>query len=823
VATVLPENASNKNVAWSSSAPGVATVNNSGLVTAVANGSTTITVATQDGNKTATCAVTVAPVAATGVTLNRRNMSLALGESEPIVATVLPENAANKNVTWTTSNAGIATVSAAGVVTATGRGTATITATTADGGHKATCDVSLVNVYVAGQDEMWRAAVWKNGALYPLTQLTDTVAEGTGCSVYVTDAGDVYVLDREWEYEELDYSPWYRYAVTTKVWKNGLPHLSMPIEGHYYSGTNIVERAYHQPHSIFVSGSDVYVCGILIKTPAYSSTTEYHPRLWKNGVLQPLEYDAETKYAWPQSVFAANGNVYVAGSGRVGTPVRQFAALWVNGSVTYLHSAEAVSGMAQSVFVSGGDVYVGGVETIDGHPRATVWKNGAAQHYAIPNESSLGEYVSSIFVSGNDVYAADYCFYMNSPQRTGAFLWKNGVVQQLSPQDGHAGAYSVNVFGDDVYILGSEAVDGEEIVTIWKNGVARRLPNSVRLWSYGELAAARVTQGVTSVSLDKTSMEVYAGFKGWLTAAVQPYNAANAVSWSSSNNSIATVAADGTVTGVALGSATITATTVDGNRAATCQVTVLAPVRVTGVTVNQTEYQVAVRTSFDLWSIVQPNNATNQNVTWTSSNPSVAAITDVYSDGYFYEGYACAVSAVAPGTAAITARTEDGGFAATCVVTVFAVPVTGVSLSQSAMSLVVGDPVRQLSASFQPSTATNRNIAWTISNPAVVEIAANYGYYIYVRGASAGTATITAVTEDGSFTATCEVTVTESGIAHPPVDAESFGPAPFGIDPAETQDALGVRRRGRIARRVEPVQLPAPVINGPAGAAFAVN
>ena len=144
-ATVQPDSATNKNVTWESSNTSVATVDVSGLVTAVSAGTTTITVTTEDGDKTATCEVTVtaATVPVTGVTLNKTSTSLYVGDTETLTATVAPDNATDKDVTWTSSDSAVATVDQNGLVTALARGTAVITATTADGGKTASCTVTV--------------------------------------------------------------------------------------------------------------------------------------------------------------------------------------------------------------------------------------------------------------------------------------------------------------------------------------------------------------------------------------------------------------------------------------------------------------------------------------------------------------------------------------------------------------------------------------------------------------------------------------------------------------------------------------------------------
>jgi uncharacterized protein YjdB len=142
-ATVSPTNATNKTVSWSSSNSSVASVSSAGVVTGVAAGSATITVTTQDGNKTATCAITVTNVAVTGVTVSPASAPIAAGATVTLTATVAPTNATNKNVTWSTSNSAIATVSTAGIVTGVANGSATITVTTVDQSKTATCAVTV--------------------------------------------------------------------------------------------------------------------------------------------------------------------------------------------------------------------------------------------------------------------------------------------------------------------------------------------------------------------------------------------------------------------------------------------------------------------------------------------------------------------------------------------------------------------------------------------------------------------------------------------------------------------------------------------------------
>ena len=148
VATVAPGNATNKNVEWTSYGPSIATVDAStGEVTAVALGTATITVTTADGGKTADCVVTVVPVAVTGITLDHATMFIMVGDMKPLTATVLPENAANKNVIWSSDDWDIAVVnSLTGEILGAAVGTTTITATTEDGEKTAGCVVTVLEV-----------------------------------------------------------------------------------------------------------------------------------------------------------------------------------------------------------------------------------------------------------------------------------------------------------------------------------------------------------------------------------------------------------------------------------------------------------------------------------------------------------------------------------------------------------------------------------------------------------------------------------------------------------------------------------------------------
>ncbi|WP_462426211.1 Ig-like domain-containing protein [Anaerotignum lactatifermentans] len=263
-----------------------------------------------------------------------------------------------------------------------------------------------------------------------------------------------------------------------------------------------------------------------------------------------------------------------------------------------------------------------------------------------------------------------------------------------------------------------------------------------------EVTVNAPTKPVTNVTLEPTTLTLEAGSTGKLTATVEPSDATNqTVTWSSNNEQVATVA-DGTVTAVKAGTATIMVTTADGSKTAACEVTVNAPTKpVTNVTLEPTTLTLEAGSTGKLTATVEPSDATNQTVTWSSNNEQVATV----ADG--------TVTAVKEGTAAITVKTADGNYQATCAVTVKPqnVLVTHISVTGTA-SLYVGDTAK-LTAKVEPTNATNPAVTWSSNNESVATV----GTDGTVTAVSAGTATIRATAQDGSnVSGSCGVTVQQA-------------------------------------------------------------
>ena len=249
---------------------------------------------------------------------------------------------------------------------------------------------------------------------------------------------------------------------------------------------------------------------------------------------------------------------------------------------------------------------------------------------------------------------------------------------------------------------------------------------------------------VTGVTLDKSSISILVGASETLAATVSPKDAANKkVSWKSDKPEIATVDANGKVTGVKAGEATITVTTEDGGKTATCKVTVSdKEIKVTGVKLNKSETSLLVGGNETLTATVLPEDATNQNVTWKSDKPEIATVD---ANGK--------VTGVAAGEATITVTTEDGGKTATCKVTVKPNLVSEITLA--ALAIYVGES-KAITATVKPDDATNKALTWTSSDETVATVDATGK----VTGKKIGTATITATAQDGSgVSGSCTVTV----------------------------------------------------------------
>ncbi len=246
----------------------------------------------------------------------------------------------------------------------------------------------------------------------------------------------------------------------------------------------------------------------------------------------------------------------------------------------------------------------------------------------------------------------------------------------------------------------------------------------------------------TGIRLNTTAAQFFTGTTYELIATFTPADATTRdVTWTTTDAAIATVE-NGIVKGIAAGKATITATTTDGQYKASCEVTIVETVTITGLTLDTVNLTLYAGDVHHLVAKLLPADATYQAVVWTSADEKVARV----EDGW--------VIAVAKGQTVITVATQDGRFTATCNVTVKEIPVLGVMLDLSEVDLFVGS-VRQLNATINPEDATNKKLIWSTADENIAIVDNNGMIFALAKGQTV----ITVTTKDGGFTATCNVTV----------------------------------------------------------------
>lgn len=252
-----------------------------------------------------------------------------------------------------------------------------------------------------------------------------------------------------------------------------------------------------------------------------------------------------------------------------------------------------------------------------------------------------------------------------------------------------------------------------------------------------------VTQAVEGLILNFTEKTIYKGEEFKIEVSVTPSSATKLdVTWKSSNTSVATVNSEGKVTGLKGGIAIISCTTVDGGFVERCIVTVRETV--TKITLNYDTYDLGINKTFTLIATVTTESATNQNVTWKSSNTKVATVN---KNGK--------VTGISLGYATITAIAQDGSeVEATCEIRVVT-PVSGITLDKSYITMYIGDS-KTLKATIRPNNSTYKKAKWT-SGDETIAIVDEDGV---VTALKEGSTTIVAEAQDSSGKkAICYVTV----------------------------------------------------------------
>ena len=641
-ATLTPPTASNKNVTWSSSNTNVATVDQNGKVTPKANGTTTITVRTNDGNYTASAQVTV-KTKVTGITVSPTSATINMGETKTFTATISPSTASNKTVNWTSSNTNVATVDSNGKVTPKANGTTTITATSAENSSIKASATVTVQTKVTGVTISPTSATINMGETKTFTATISPSTASNKNVNWTSSNTNVATVDSTGK-------------VTPKA-----------------NGTATITATSAENSSIKASAT------ITVQTKVTGVT------------ISPT---SATIYMGETKIFTATVSPSTA----------------TNKTVTWTSTNTSVA-------------------TVDSNGKVTPKANGTTT-------------IKVTTADGSKTASASVTVRTNA---TGVTLNKTSTIIEVGKTETLSATVTPSTTSDKTITWSSA---NTSVATVDSNGKVTAVSNGetdiIARTTNGITARCRVNvvTSVDGIHLSKTSTELKPDQTETLTYVIYPSTASNqSVTWSSNNTSVATVS-NGVITAKAPGTAIITVKTADGSKQDQCTVKVITPV--TRVKLNKNSTVLAVGQTDTFSATITPSGATYKGVSWSSSNASVATVSD--------EGVVTAVSA---GQAEITVTTDEGGKTDVATVTVY-VPVDGIHLSEEELSIPKGGTAT-LSYSIYPSTASNQNVTWSSSKIEVATIS-DEGV---ITAKEPGTTIITVTTADGSKSASATVTVTQ--------------------------------------------------------------
>ena len=765
-ATVLPHNATDKSLTWTSSNPTAATVNQAGEVTALTIGTTTIRATAKDGSdKYDECVVTVVePILVTGVTLDQTELTLKEGDIVLLTATVLPDNATDPSLNWTSSNPAVASVNAAGMISALEMGTTTIRATANDGsGHYAECTLT-VEEYIPPVIPVTSVT---------LDKTTLTLEEGQSASLNATvmpaDASD-----------------------KSLTWSSSNPAVATVNDAGVVTaltaGTTIVKATANDDSGKYGECTVTVQEGVPPQVPVTAVTLNKTTLTLLEGASASLIATVTPDNATDKSLTWSSSNPAVASVNQAGVVTALTA-----GTTTVKATANDASGKYAECVVTVKEEVIPVTSvtldkttlTLEEEQTATLvatvapdnatdpsltWSSSNPAIASVNDEgvvTALTAGTTTIRATANDdsgKYAE--CAVTVTPKPvpvTSVTLNKH----EMTLVEGQSESLIATVLPDDAtdpsltWSSSNPAiatVNDAGVVTAVKAGTA--VVKATAKDDSGKYDECTVTVNpkiilVTSVTLDNTTLTLEEGQSTMLKATVAPDDATDkSLTWTSSDPAVATVNQVGVVTALKAGTTTIKATAKDeSGKYGECTVTVKKKViPVTSVSLDKSTLSLEEGTSAPLTARVRPSNATDPSLTWSSSDPDVATVDD--------EGV---VTALTVGTTTVKAAANDGsGKYAECAVTVTpkVIPVTSVTLDNTTLTLEEGASA-SLVATVAPGNATNPSLAWSSSNPSVASVSDQGVVTAYKEG----TTTVKAAAKDGSGKyAECAVTVNKKVI-----------------------------------------------------------
>ncbi|GEM_PF-4660482 len=710
-ATIVPENATVKTIQWSTSDPRIATVDE-GKIKAIKEGNAKI-VAYVDG-KTAECDVTVDFIPVQSITFDKTSLSLYEGEDYTITATISPENATYQDITWMTNDPKIATVEN-GKVFAVKKGTATIKAEA--NGKSVVCQIEVLS-------SIAEISLDKN-------ELSMIVGDTETLTAIITPADATLREKITWATSD-DKIATVDENGKVKAIKEGSAKISAMVEGK--KAECLVTVDYIHVSSIDISQTEA----TLYIGDAVTLTATLNPNNVTYNTIEWVSSNNDVVTVSP------TGKVTAVGKGTA-TVSAKSDGKEAKCSFTVLVPLANLSFNQNSL-----TLFKGATSTLsiiknpsDATLKGEIIWNSSNTAVATVTEQGLVSAVNK--GTANITASVDGCTAICSvsvlESVSGISLNKSSAT--INKGESITLTYSVIPIGATLQGEVSWVSSDSSVATVDNQGNVKAVGAgtadiTVSLEGYNATCHITVVIPVSSVSLDKTSLELIKGESETLTATVNPSDATDkTVTWKSSNSSVASVQ-NGVITANMTGQAKITATA--GGKSATCTVSVTTPV--TSITLDRSSISLEEEQSTTLIATVSPSDADDKTVSWSSSNPDAATVNP---NGKVY--------AVKEGQAVITATA--GSLSASCSVTVSKkiIPVTSVSLDKTTLALIKGETAT-LTATVSPSDATDKDVTWTSSD----ETIASVDQTGKVTALAGGSVTIKAAA--GEKYATCSVTIT---------------------------------------------------------------
>lgn len=717
-----------KEIRWSSSDPQTVSVDQSGTVQGLAIGSATITAsATINGKEiNASCTVTVLPILVSGITLNTRTAELKATETLKLEATVTPDNATDKTLRWTTNAPSIASVNQEGMVTALMVGEANITARATDGSNVyASCTVKVVPTPATGITVKAEGSttikatetVTLTATVQPATATDKTVnwkSSDTGVAT-VTDSGVVTGVAVGTATITATNSA----GQTAEIEIEVIPTLVDRIQLNRNTAQIKVMEGFRLTATILpATATD--------KSVSWTSSDPLTVAVDNEGNVTGMSLGTATITCRAEdgSGVTATCRITVTETSTESVSIKAEGPTTLKVTETVQLTATVLPATATDKSVSWqsdnsdiADVDYTGLVIAYGIGEATITATNSGGQTATIKITVVKTPVERIALDKTDLSL------------------KRGESEQLtaSVYPETATNKTVTWSSENPSVATVEQSGLVSALNAGKTRIAARSTDNGEIVAYCDITV--IETEVTSISITANGPTTLKATETvQLTAIVLPETATDkTVTWSSADEAVATVNANGLVTALAVGQTEITASSASGVTAS-ISITV-DPTLVRSITLNRTTLTMKVGNESTLTATVLPETATNKNVLWTSSDEGVVKVD---SKG--------AVTALKEGQATISCSSTDGtGITASCVVNIVDTDVETITINAEGPTTLKVTETVQLNVTILPETSTDKSVNWTSSDTEIASVDENG----LVTANSEGTAVITATTANG--------------------------------------------------------------------------